>query len=314
LLDFHTIAGGLIFLVTMGAIMIRPYRISEAVLAAGGAALMLMGGYVRPVEAVSIVLNNWNAYGFFLGMMGISALADQAGIFEMLAYHAGQWARGSGLRLYLAVFAAGVVITAFLSNDATALILTPVVFSLVTRLRLPVMPFMFACTFIADTASFIFPVSNPINILVLDAFGSGLPAFLSHLFLPSLFCIGLNIALFAWLFRHDLQIHYNPTDLPKVGLFHRHFYFFTLTTLALIAFAYVAASVVQFPLSIVSLAGSVLLLAGALWYQCIERHKLVRDISWSLFVFITGMLIEDRNACSLRSRPTRWAGANSTFN
>ena len=140
----------------------RPYRISETLASSVGAVLMLLGGYVRPSEAASMLLHEWNVYGFFLGLMAISALADQAGIFEMLAYRAGRWARGSGLRLYLAVFAIGTGITAFLSNDATALILTPVVYALVTRLRLPVMPFMFACTFIADTASFLPPVSNPV--------------------------------------------------------------------------------------------------------------------------------------------------------
>ena len=61
----------------------------------------------------------------------LSALGDQAGIFDTLAKLAARWSGGSAMRLYLAVFAAGVVITAFLSNDATALILTPVVYTLV---------------------------------------------------------------------------------------------------------------------------------------------------------------------------------------
>jgi arsenical pump membrane protein len=60
---------------------------------------------------------------------------------------------------------------------------------------------MFACTFIADTASFLLPVSNPINVLVLDSFGGDLATFLRYLLLPSLFCIALNVAIFAWLFR-----------------------------------------------------------------------------------------------------------------
>ena len=271
--------------------MIRPFGISEAMAAAGGAVLMLLGRYVRPAEALSLLLRDWNVYGFFLGLMAISALADQAGIFEMLAYQAGRWAQGSGLRLYLAVFAVGAVITAFLSNDATALILTPVVYSLVTRLRLPVMPFMFACTFIADTASFVLPVSNPINILVLNAFGDGLSTFLRYLLLPGLFCIGLNIALFVWLFRHDLRIRYNTKDLPQVELPNRRFFWFTLATLVLIAIAYVVASATRFPLSIVALGGSGLLLAGACRYRCLNKVKLGREISWSLFVFITGMFI-----------------------
>ena len=296
---FQLVVGTLIFGATLAFIMIRPYRVSEAVSALVGAVLMILVGIVHPDEALRVLGGQWNVYGFFLGLMTLSALADQAGIFEMLAYQAGQWARGSGLRLYLAVFVVAVVITTFLSNDATALILTPVVYALVTRLRLPVMPFMFGCTFIADTASFVLPVSNPINILVLDAFGGGLSTFLRYLLLPSLFCIGLNIILFAWLFRSDLQIHFTPTDLPKVEIPHRHFFYFTVATLALIAIAYVAASAAGFPLSIIALGGSGFLMAGAAWYLCLDKGKLAREISWSLFVFISGMFIVVRGVENL---------------
>jgi arsenical pump membrane protein len=280
-----------IFLVTLGVIMVRPYRISEAIAAAAGAVLMLLGGYVHPYEAVSVLLADWNVYGFFLGLMVISALADQAGIFEVLAYQAGRWAKGNALRLYLAVFLVGAVITTFLSNDATALILTPVVYALVTRLRLPVLPFMFACTFIADTASFVLPVSNPINILVLNAFGTNLAAFLRYLLLPSLFCISLNIGLFVWLFWRDLRLDYNPADLLAIEPSSRGFFRFSLVVLALVACAYVVASAMQFPLSVVALLGSGLLLVGAVRSDCFDGRKLGHEISWSLFVFISGMFV-----------------------
>ncbi|HAM53828.1 MAG TPA: hypothetical protein DCP92_25200 [Nitrospiraceae bacterium] len=262
--NLYTIIGILIFLATLAAIMTRPYRIPEALASVIGAALMLLGGYVHAHEVASLLLREWNVYGFFLGLMAISALADQAGIFEMLAYQAGRWAQGSGLRLYLAVFLSGTLITAFLSNDACALILTPVVYALVTRLRLPVMPFMFACTFIADTASFVFPVGNPINILVLNAFDGGLSTFFRYLLLPSLFCISLNMALFLRLFRRDLRNRYDAADLPEVKLPNRQFFQFVAGALVLVAAAYVAAAALHFPLSIVALGGAGLLLAGSI--------------------------------------------------
>ncbi|MCM8746236.1 hypothetical protein NET03_06795 [Thermomicrobium sp. CFH 73360] len=58
--------------------------------------------------------------------------------------------------------------TAVLSNDASAILLTPVVAMLLLGLDLPPMPFLFATPCIADTASFLLPVSNPINALVLS--------------------------------------------------------------------------------------------------------------------------------------------------
>lgn len=114
------------------------------------------------------------------------------------------------------VFILGALISTFLSNDATALILTPVVFyTLTTRLRLNPLPFMFACTFIADTASFTLPVSNPINILFTGAFpqAQDLGAFLKHLLAASLLAIGLNIILFVLLFRKQIPAQFEPEEM-----------------------------------------------------------------------------------------------------
>ncbi len=283
--------GTLIFIATLALIVTRPWRINEAIAAAGGATLMLLGGFVQPAEAAQVLGSEWNVYGFFLGLMTISALADQAGIFEMLAFEAGRLAGGHAGRLYLAVFLVGALITAFLSNDATALILTPVVYALVTRLRLPALPFMFACTFIADTASFLLPVSNPINILVLDHFGSGLGTFLRYLLLPALFCIAVNVGLFMFLFRRDLGLTYDLCALSRPTLPQRGFFRFTLAALGLVAVSYVVASAVQFPLAFVALGGSALLLLGAWRYGALDWQKLGREISWPLFVFVGGMFL-----------------------
>ncbi|MDB5081429.1 MAG: hypothetical protein JWP00_3353 [Chloroflexi bacterium] len=114
------------------------------------------------------------------------------------------------------VFILGALISTFLSNDATALILTPVVFyTLTTRLRLNPLPFMFACTFIADTASFTLPVSNPINFLFTWAFSQAqdLGAFLKHLPAASLLAIGLNIILFVLLFRKQIPAQFEPEEM-----------------------------------------------------------------------------------------------------
>lgn len=286
----HIVLGALIFIVTLALIMIRPWRLSEAVIAACGGLLMLVFGIITPVDATSTLLGQWNIYGFFLGLMLISAIADAAGIFDVLAYQAARLAGGSSLRLYLAIFAVGVVITAFLSNDATALILTPVVYALVTRLRLPVLPFMFACTFIADTASFLLPVSNPINILVLNTFGADLGTFLHYLALPALVCVTLNIGLFTLIFRRTLTERYDTSTLARPQVDSK--FLRTVTAgLLVIALGYVVASAVSAPVSLVALAGSVLLLGCAAWSRQVHWNRWRSDISWSLFVFVGGMFL-----------------------
>ena len=107
----QTLLGGGIFIATLVAIMIRPFKLNEAVAAAAGAALMLLGGFIRFDEALDVLAHQWNTLGFFLGLMCISALAEEAGIFEALANAAARWGRGSAVRLYLAVFAVGATIS-----------------------------------------------------------------------------------------------------------------------------------------------------------------------------------------------------------
>src|SRR5689334_16595805 len=138
------VAGLAIFVATLLLIMIRPRGLSEAWAALGGSAAMLLTGLATPGQAVDLLIANLNVFGFFLGLMAISALADSAGVFAWLAGLAGRSARGSARRLFVNVFLVGVLITVFLSNDATALILTPLVYTLVVRLRLPPLPFMYA--------------------------------------------------------------------------------------------------------------------------------------------------------------------------
>lgn len=284
------VIGALIFFATLAVIMLRPFRVTEAMAAAGGAVLMLLAGYIGLGEAAGVLAGKWNIYGFFLGLMTISALADRAGIFDALAYYAARLARGSALRLYIAVFLVGVLITTFLSNDATALILTPLVYALVTRLRLPALPFMFACTFIADTASFVLPVSNPINILVLNMFGGDLGTFLRYLLLPAVFCVLFNIALFVWIFRRDLRLRYDESRVER-ALTDARFFRAAVVVLGLIAVGYVVASALSLPLSFVALGGSAVLLACAAFYRQLEWTRLRGEISWSLFVFISGMFL-----------------------
>ncbi len=291
----RTILALAIFVATLLVIMIRPYRLPEAVTASAGALLMLLCRLISPEDVVSVIAGQWNVFGFFLGLMVISAVADQAGVFDVLAGNLARWAGGSARRLYLAVFLTGVLITAFLSNDATALLLTPVVYALVTRLRLPALPFMFACTFIADSASFLLPVSNPINVLVTDSFGGGLGPFLHYLFLPSVLCILCNIGLFAWIFRRSLSLSYRYTspilEAPATPATSSRFFRVTLVGLCVIALSYVLASLWRIPLSVVALGGCGVLLGGARWNGGLDWKRLGREVSWPLFAFVAGMFL-----------------------
>ena len=293
----RTLLAALIGIMTLVGIMTRPFRWNEAVIAMAGACILLILGLITPADAFFTLVRDWNTFLFFLGMMGLSALAEAAGLFDWLAVQAARLAAKSATRLFLNVFLLGSLISMILSNDATALILTPIVYVLVTKLRLPVLPFLFACTFIADTASFLLPISNPINIIILSRFPLDLFTFLRLLFLPSLVVIAINFGVFFFLYRKQLREHFDMGRLPLPGeaIKHQAYFRYTCAVLTLVAVAYVIASAIQFPLSLVALSGGIVLLIGALGWKRTTLHETGKRISWSIFGFIAGMVIVVRS-------------------
>jgi arsenical pump membrane protein len=167
------------------------------------------------------------------------------------------------------------------------------VYVLVTTLRLPVLPYLFACTFIADSASFLLPVSNPINIIIISRFPLDLLTFLRLLFLPSLVVIGINIGVFFLLYRNQLKGAFDIERLQSAehAVKHKAYFRYACCVLAVVSLAYVIASAVQLPLSLVALGGALLLLIGGLSWKRTSLRQTAKRISWSIFGFIAGMFI-----------------------
>src|SRR5260221_1491280 len=216
-------------------------------IAIGGTVVLLLMGLISPADAFLTLVRDWNTFLVFLGMVALSALADAAGLFDWLAAQAARLAGKSAARLFLNVSLLETLISMVLSNDATALILTPIVYVLVTKLRLPVLPHLFACTFIADTASFLLPVSNPINVIIISRFPLDLWTFVRLLFLPSLVVIALNIGLFFLRYRTHLKARFDIERLASAdqSIKDRPYFRYTSCLLSLVAFSYVMASAVQ---------------------------------------------------------------------
>src|SRR5579883_3365520 len=116
-------------------VLIRPRGIAEAWWACAGAALLVLFGLVPIHEAAQAVYRGLDVYLFLTGMMILSELARAEGVFDWIAELAAAQAAGSPRRLFVLIYLAGTVVTIFLSNDATAVVLTPAVLAIVRRLK-----------------------------------------------------------------------------------------------------------------------------------------------------------------------------------
>jgi arsenical pump membrane protein len=217
-----TINTVLVWLVAIGviaAILFRPRQWPEAVWACLGALLLVTIGLIPLPAALGAAGKGADVYLFLTGMMLLAELARREGVFDWLAAVAVRASRGSRARLFTLIYAVGVVVTVFLSNDATAVVLTPAVHAAVKKARADTSAYLYICAFIANAASFVLPISNPANLVV---YGKDLPAlgpWLRMFLLPSLLSIVTTYAMLRWISRREIQGRVEPLfEMPVLSL------------------------------------------------------------------------------------------------
>ena len=166
---------------TLGVI-VRPFGVPEFIWAVLGAAALVALGLLPWRDALAAAGKGTDVYLFLGGMMLLAEVA-RAGRACSTGWR--RWrsrlraARRSGCSCI--VYGVGTLVTIFLSNDATAVVLTPAVYAAATRgASASPCPICFVCAFIANAASFVLPISNPANLVHLRrphaaAAGRGLP-------------------------------------------------------------------------------------------------------------------------------------------
>ena len=185
---------GICIAATAGVIA-RPFRWPEAIWAVAGAVLLVILGLIPVGDALAAVTKGADVYLFLTGMMLLSEAARAEGLFDWLAATAVNHAGGSPRRLFALVYVAGVVVTTFMSNDATAVVLTPAVYAAARAAKAEPLPLLFACALIANAASFVLPISNPANLVLYGGHMPTLGVWFRSFALPSLASIGATFLL-----------------------------------------------------------------------------------------------------------------------
>jgi arsenical pump membrane protein len=155
--------------------------------------------------------------GFLAAITVPGELSDQAGVFDAAAGWCARVARGSTTRLFLLIALLGALTTVVMSLDTTAVLLTPVVLSLASRLQIRPLPFALLAVWIANTASLPLPLSNLTNLLAVQHETLSTLEFARRMALPELVAILLTVVYLGFLFRRDLRNECNPpaVEPPK---------------------------------------------------------------------------------------------------
>jgi arsenical pump membrane protein len=281
-----------VFAAMLVLMLLRPRRRSEAWWTMLAAIAMLALGLVTPHQALAVVLSGKNTLLFLLSLLALSQLIGKSGFFDWAAIRCAGIARGDGHSLYRNAFVVGAIITAILSLDTTAVMLTPVMLALVKRLKVPAAPYVLLCAFVANVGSLLLPISNLTNLLFADAFHQTFAAFAARMILPQIVALVTTYAILRWHFRRDLPSVFSTKSLPDpASVVPNHTYFLVcITVLVAVLVGYFLAPLLGLePYVFAFAACAVLLFAGMANGRV--HIRFVREIAWDLFPFVIGLFI-----------------------
>ncbi|HXN30902.1 MAG TPA: ArsB/NhaD family transporter, partial [Polyangiaceae bacterium] len=197
--------------------------------------------------------------------------------------------------LYRNTFVLGAVVTAILSLDTTAVILTPIVVALVKRLKLPAAPYVVMCAFVANVGSLVLPISNLTNILIADAFRLTFAAFAARMIAPQVVALLTTYALLRWHFRRELPSRCDDASLPEPASVvpNRAYFSACVSVLVVVLLGYFLAPFAGVEPYTVAFAGCGVLAAAGALTGCVGIHA-VGELSWGVFPFVVGLFIAVR--------------------
>ncbi|MCA9370231.1 hypothetical protein KC686_03675, partial [Candidatus Woesebacteria bacterium] len=174
-------------------------------------------------NAFQFVAHNLDILGFVIGMMVLVGIVRESGFFESAAIYLVKLVKGRPVALLIAIGYLTLVMTTFLSNIPTVLILTPVVLVLVKQLKLPVLPYLFTLVVMANIGGAMTPISDPTTYYQAKTVGLSFMEVMSNSGLIVLILSVVSIAYILLVFRKQLaQAAKQDTDVstfdPKSAL------------------------------------------------------------------------------------------------
>lgn len=272
----------------IAGVIVRPFHWPEAIWAVGGAIVLVSARLIPPGDALRAVGKGVDVYLFLAGMMLLSEVARREGLFDWVATYAVNAGRGSPRRLFVLVYAVGTVVTFFLSNDATAVVLTPAVFAATRKAKVEPLPFLLVCAFIANAASFVLPISNPANLVLYADHMPVLGDWLARFALPSLLSIFATYAVLRFVERRGLVGKYEtgiaqPTLSPGGWT--------ALGGIALTATVLLIVSTLDMRLGLPTAILGALTTLAVLIGSRTSPWPLFKSISWSVLALVAGLFV-----------------------
>jgi Na+/H+ antiporter NhaD/arsenite permease-like protein len=281
-----------IFLITYAIIISE--KINRAVIALLGAATMIIFGIVDLHKAFTHHIE-WGTITLLIGMMILVGITSKSGFFQYMAIKAAKLAHGRPIRILVMLSLLTAVLSAFLDNVTTVLLVVPVTFSITRMLQVNPVPYLISEVLLSNIGGTATLIGDPPNIMIGSANKHlDFNAFLLNLTPIVLLIAAVTIALLAWIYRKQLKtdeklisklMNVNDADYIKDAKLLKK----SVSILALTILGFVLHSVIHVDAAVIAMTGAVILMLIAVPEHEIE--DVFASVEWVTIFFFAGLFI-----------------------
>lgn len=270
-------------------------KVQRTVVGLLGAMLMILLGILNQETAIKHI--DFNTIGLLIGMMIIVNITSQTGLFNFLAIWAAKKVKANPVKLLVALSGLTAVCSGFLDNVTTVLLTVPVTFSITSKLKIPVIPFLIAQIMASNIGGTATLIGDPPNIMI----GSAVPeldfmTFLTNLGVICTIIFFVTVAILIAIYHKklkttdelraqvmDMKEQHELTDKPLLKK--------CLFILAITIIAFVFHSTLGLESATVALTGAALLMLISIG----THEDLIADVlskmEWLAIFFFVGLFI-----------------------
>jgi Na+/H+ antiporter NhaD/arsenite permease-like protein len=286
------ILSSLIFMTSL--ILIFSEKIHRSIAGIAGAVFIVglgkMLGFYSEEAALEAI--DFNTLGLLLGMMILVAMLEPTGFFQYIAVWAARASRGQPVRLFVLLGSITTVLSMFLDNVTTVVLIAPVTILICEILGISPLPYLIAAALLSNTGGVATLVGDPPNVLIGSAAGLSFNDFLVYS-LPIVVVVWVAaLFLLRFLFRDELSkrpqnaevvMSLNPAeslDDPKTA---RRI----LIVLGVAILLFFVHHILHISPSFIAVSAAAVAL---IWVQP-DIQETFRKVEWSVLIFFSALFV-----------------------
>ena len=273
--------------------------VNKSVAALTGVAVLVIGGIVNDHEAVQMI--DFETIMLLLGMMIIVGILRRSGFFTLVSVKIAEFTNGSPIKILILFSLVTAVMSAFLDNVTTVLIIIPIIIELTRGMGLDAKPYVISQALISNVGGTATLIGDPPNIIIGSKVGLTFNQFLLNLSFPVIIVFWV-VLLYVWIKNRE---RFKPMDtnllkLVSVQLLLEKIQFEFMNTrldrklilkglicLGLALLLFVTQTITGLSPGLVALSVAMLLFI----ISAEDVEQVLEDVEWSTLLFFAGLFI-----------------------